>query len=146
MTEEKLDIRKSIGAYLGIAYNAIGYWKLGLLVCILVTAGGTVYAATRRKVWTSHTRIGVVSARVSGMPEGDAMNQMHQDLESRLKQYVKARKNLQLIIHEHGLYRDVKARKAMTDEEVLDCVACVVVECTRRFVEQDDARLDGERS
>ena len=32
------------------------------------------------------------------------------------------------------------------DEEVLDGVARVVVECTRRFVEQDDVGLDGERS
>lgn len=120
MSEEQLDLKKTIAAYLGILYRAVGFWKVGLVVFLVVTTAGTVYAATRRKIYTSNTRIRVVSARVSGIPEGEAMDQMHQDLESRLKQYTQSRRFLQEIVDELGLYRDIKTRKNMTDDEVLD--------------------------
>lgn len=118
MSEENLDIRKVIANYLGIVYRAIGYWKWGVAICLLVTIAGTVYAATRRKIYTSSTRIRVVRTEVRNPGEfgEDDIGEM---LRGRLKQFVGSRRFLQEIIDEHDLYRDMKLRKNMTDQEVL---------------------------
>lgn len=119
MSEENLDIRKVVANYLGIVYRAIGYWKWGVAVCLLVTIAGTVYAATRRKIYTSSTRIRVVRTEVRNPGEfvEDDIGEM---LRGRLKQFVGSRRFLQEIVDEHDLYRDMKLRKNMTDQEVLD--------------------------
>lgn len=119
MSEEDLDIRKAFALYLGIGFRAIGYWKWGVLVCFLVMAAGTAYAATRKKVWESHTRIRVVSTRVSDAFESIEQDQIQEDLKRRIKAFISADRYLQDVVDEFGLYREIKAQRGWTDAEVL---------------------------
>ena len=81
--------------------------------------GGTVYAATRRKVYTSSTRIRVVQTEVRN-PGEFGEEDLGDMLRGRLKQFVGSRRFLQQIIDEYGLYRQIKAEKNLTDREVLN--------------------------
>lgn len=119
MSEEDLDLRKTIASYLGIVFRAIGYWKWGVAVCLLVVAAGTAYAATRKKVWRSHTRIRVVSTRVTSGFDSMDQDQIQMDLKRRIKAFISADRYLQDIVDEFGLYREIKSQRGWTDQEVL---------------------------
>jgi capsular polysaccharide biosynthesis protein len=119
MSEENQDIRKTFASYLGIVFRAIGYWKWGVLLCVVVTAGGTVYAASLKKIWRSHTRIQVVSTRVADGFEAPESEQIQENLKRQIQSYISADRYLQDIVDEFGLYRDVKAERGWTDAEVL---------------------------
>lgn len=121
MSEENLDIRKLVASYLGILYRALGYWKWGVSLCLVVTLAGTVFAATRRKIWSSSTRIRVVAAQVNDSEfGGGGEGGMGDQLKTRINHFIAANRFLQEIIDQHGLYREEKAAKNMTEREVLD--------------------------
>lgn len=119
MSEENVDVRKTFASYMGIVFRAIAYWKWGVLVCLIVTMAGTAYAATRKKIWDSRTRIRVVSTRVTN--GFDPMeDQIQEELKNRLKAYISADRYLQEVVDEFGLYREEKLQRNWTDLEVLN--------------------------
>lgn len=120
MSEENLDVRKLVASYLGILYRALGYWKWGVSLCLVVTLGGTVFAATRRKIWSASTRIRVVTAQVNDSEFGGGEGGMGDQLKTRINHFIAANRFLQEIIDQNGLYREEKVAKNMTDREVLD--------------------------
>lgn len=119
MNEENLDVRKIIASYLSIVFRALGYWRWGVGLFLIVTIGGTIFAATRRKIYASSTRIQVVQTQVTDTGEFIDSDGIGDQLRVSLKNFINANRFLQEIIDEHALYRDVKARDNLTDREVL---------------------------
>jgi uncharacterized protein involved in exopolysaccharide biosynthesis len=119
MSDGQTDFRKSMASYVAILQRAIGYWKWGFCLCLVVTVAGTIFAGTRRKFFTSSTRIRVVSAQVDRMSELMGSADAMRDLDSRLKQFVGSRRFLQEVVDEFGLYREEQKRQDLSDGEVL---------------------------
>ena len=120
MSEENLDVRKVIASYLSIVFRAVGYWKWGLALFLIITFAGTIYAATRQKIYASSTRIQVVQTQVTDAGDVTGGSDVGEQLRVRLKNFINANRFLQEIIDENHLYDDIKVRKNMTDREVLD--------------------------
>ena len=76
-----------------------------------MTLGGTVYAATRKKIWSSSTRIQVISAQVRDTGEMMGEEDVGGELRKSLNNFIGSRRFLQKVIEEHDLYRDIKNAK-----------------------------------